>query len=356
MYQALAMDVGIVVGFQNPAQWRAKWQAVYRESFEYVELAESLGIDEVWLTEHHFVEDGYCPSLLPVASALAARTQRIRIGTKLVLLPFHDPIRLAEDVAVVDIISNGRIDLGLGAGYRAAEFEGFGVDPRERGGRLEEGATLLRMALSGEPFTHRGAYYSFGPAQIVPPPIQRPVPLWMGGRSPSAMRRAARLGCHLQLADFVLDNVMTDYAQFAQAVGEEGRSIDEFRVATVATVFLDPDPERAWRIAGPHLLYQQNQYAGWFSEAGDRASDVGRQYRSVEDLRIGTHLVGSPAMVVEQIRAVHAAVPFTHFSFWMLLPGIPITDAKRSLELFAAEVLPAVHRMSHISTTSEVSE
>ena len=349
------MEIGVVVGFQNPPQWRSAWEAVYRETFEYVELAESLGIDEVWLTEHHFVEDGYCPSLLPVASALAARTQRIRIGTKLILLPFHDPLRLAEDVAVVDIISGGRFDLGVGAGYRAVEFDGFGVDPQERGGRLEEGVTVLRLALSGEPFTHQGAHYSYGPVQIVPPPVQRPVPIWMGGRSPGAMRRAARSGCHLQLADFVLDNVTSDYKHFAGAVAAQGRSMDQVRVATVATVFLDPDPERAWRIASPHLLYQQNQYARWFSEAGDRPTDVGRQYRSIEDLRIGTHLVGSPETVVERIRAVHAAVPFTDFSFWMLLPGLPVADAKRSLELFAAKVLPALRQMSPRSSGNEVS-
>lgn len=336
------MDVGVVVGFQNPPEWRVDWRDVYRETFEYVERAESLGIDEVWLTEHHFVDDGYCPSLLPVAAALAARTRRIRIGTKVILLPLHDPLRLAEDVAVVDILSGGRFDLGLAAGYRAEEFAGFGIPRAERAERLDEGIAVLRKALTGRPFEHEGTYYRYGQARIVPPPVQDPLPIWLGGRSPGAMRRSARLGCHLQLADFVRANAEADYQSYAAAVAAEGRSVADFRVAVVATVFVDPDPEQAWRTAGPHLLYQQNQYARWFSEAGDRASDAGRRYSSLADLRIGSHLIGTPEQVVDGIRDVREVVPFTHFSFWMLLPGLPLTAAIRSLELFAAEVLPAL--------------
>ena len=126
------MRVGTIIGFQNPAQWRVPWPELYESGLRFAEEAEALGLDEVWLTEHHFADDGYCPALLPVAAAIAARTTRIRIGTKVVLLPFHNPLRLAEDVAVVDVLSGGRIDLGVAAGYRHEEFAGFGIDRRER--------------------------------------------------------------------------------------------------------------------------------------------------------------------------------------------------------------------------------
>src|SRR5689334_23054728 len=107
------MKIGTSVGLQNPLPWRVSWDTVYRETVAFVCGAEEAGIDYVWLSEHHFVDDGYCPSLLPVAAALATVTKRIRIGTKVILLPFHDPVRLAEDAAVVDILSGGRLDLGL---------------------------------------------------------------------------------------------------------------------------------------------------------------------------------------------------------------------------------------------------
>src|SRR5262249_57139994 len=107
-------------------------------------------------------------------------------------LPFHDPLGLAEDIAVADVISGGRIDLGLAAGYRRGEFDGFAIDPLERGARMQEGLSVVLKALSGEPFSHDGRYFHYGPVRVVPPPIQQPVPLWLGGRTAAAMRRAAR--------------------------------------------------------------------------------------------------------------------------------------------------------------------
>src|SRR6185437_10664707 len=122
------MRVGTIVGFQNPAPWRAEWTELYSSTLDFVREAERLGFDQVWLTEHHFADDGYCPALMPAAAAIAAQTSRIRIGTKVMLMPFHDPLRLAEDAAVVDVISGGRLELGIAAGYRLEEFSGFGID------------------------------------------------------------------------------------------------------------------------------------------------------------------------------------------------------------------------------------
>ena len=111
------MQVGTILGFQNPDRWRTAWPQVYADGLRFAAEADELGLDEVWLTEHHFADDGYCPALLPVAGAIASRTRRIRIGTKVLLMPFHNPLRLAEDAAVVDLLSAGRLDLGIAAGY-----------------------------------------------------------------------------------------------------------------------------------------------------------------------------------------------------------------------------------------------
>jgi alkanesulfonate monooxygenase SsuD/methylene tetrahydromethanopterin reductase-like flavin-dependent oxidoreductase (luciferase family) len=337
--------VGISLGFQNPPAWRMPWGHLYDETLEFVRAAEAAGIDYVWLSEHHFVDDGYCPSLMPVAAAIAAATTRIRIGTKVVLLPFHDPVRLAEDVAVVDVLSGGRLELGLAAGYRRAEFNGFAISPSERGARMREGLDVLVKALAGDPFTHQGRFHRYGEVQIVPPPIQRPIPLWLGGRTPAAIRRAAVYRANLALADFVLEHCEQDYNVYRAALEQEGCDPAEFEVAAVATVFLDEDDERAWAMAGEHVLYQQNQYQQWFREAGDRPSDDFALATSRDDLREGSILVGSPDRVLDRIRTFNARVPFTHFSFWGLLPGMRLEPALRSLDLFASEVLPALRQM-----------
>jgi alkanesulfonate monooxygenase SsuD/methylene tetrahydromethanopterin reductase-like flavin-dependent oxidoreductase (luciferase family) len=140
------VNFGIMFPFRNSPQSVMPFPKLYQKHLDLTVTAEELGYDTVWLTEHHFVEDGYASSLLPIAAAIAARTHKIRIGTFVLLLPLHDVLRVAEDAATVDIISNGRFDLGVGQGYRVDEFTGFQIPRRERGPRLEEGAEVIRRA------------------------------------------------------------------------------------------------------------------------------------------------------------------------------------------------------------------
>jgi alkanesulfonate monooxygenase SsuD/methylene tetrahydromethanopterin reductase-like flavin-dependent oxidoreductase (luciferase family) len=277
---------------------------------------------------------------MPIAAAIAARTRTIRIGTKVLLMPFHNPVRLAQDAAVVDIISNGRLDLGIAAGYRREEFEGFGIARDERTARTREGLQVLELALKDAPFTFEGRFGSYYGAHVVPPAIQQPLPIWVGGRSPGPLRRAAEAGHHLQLADFDLELCAVDYAAYTKALTACGRNIDDYHVAAVASVFVDQDPGRARALAEPHMLYQQQQYQRWFAAAGDRASNLASPNQSmVQGLPPGC-LVGTPEDVLEQILVAHRQVPFTHFSFWTLLPGLSPAAATASLELFAKRVLP----------------
>ena len=138
------MNFGFTLFFRNPPPYKVSFADLYRKEIELAVAAEELGYDTVWLTEHHFVDDGYSPSLLPIAAAIAARTKKIRIGTFVLLLPLHNAVRVAEDAATVDLISNGRLDLGLGQGYRVPEFVGFNIPRNERGPRLEEGTEVIR--------------------------------------------------------------------------------------------------------------------------------------------------------------------------------------------------------------------
>src|SRR5467141_3408186 len=149
---------GLWYDFRNPAQWRQPADRLYREILDQIAWGENNGFDDVWLSEHHFIEDGYLPSVLPVAAAIAARTKRIRIAPGVLLMPFHNPMRLAEDIAVVDVISGGRLELGVGAGYKLEEFESFGVPFNERGSRTNEALGIIRRLLSGETVTFKSEF------------------------------------------------------------------------------------------------------------------------------------------------------------------------------------------------------
>lgn len=145
---------GLWYDFRNPPRWRQDPTGLYRAIVDQIVRAERLGWDDVWLSEHHFIDDDYTPSMLPLACAIAARTQRIHIGTSVLLLPLHDPLRVAEDAATVDVMSGGRLELGVAGGYRLAEFRGFDVATGSRASRMEEAVPLLRALLSGERVHH----------------------------------------------------------------------------------------------------------------------------------------------------------------------------------------------------------
>src|SRR5579875_1893040 len=152
--------IGLYYDFRNPARWRKPWAQLYREVIDQVARAErDLGVGSVWISEHHLAEDGYTPSPLTLAAALAVRTERVRIGTSITILPLQHPVRLAEDALTVHALSSGRLRLGVGLGYRAAEFAGLGVPFAERRARLEEGLDVLRAAFDGRTVEHRGRHF-----------------------------------------------------------------------------------------------------------------------------------------------------------------------------------------------------
>src|SRR5262249_43674673 len=152
---------------------------IYAATLDQIAYAEQLGFDDVWLSEHHFIDDAYSPSMLPIGCAIAARTKRIRIGTSVLLLPLHDPVRVAEDAATLDVISTGRLELGLGVGYRVEEFTGFNIDSSERAQRMDEGIEIIRRLFAGERFSFSGKHYTYRDIQLFPRPVQKPPKLWI---------------------------------------------------------------------------------------------------------------------------------------------------------------------------------
>lgn len=328
---------GVRYDFRNPLLWRRDWREHYDRLFEQAVYMDELGFDSIWLTEHHFTDDGYCPGILPLLGALAARTTRVRLGTGILLLPQYHPLRLAEDIATLDLISHGRIDLGIAAGYRPLEFDVQGIPLRERGTRMNEGIELLKRAWTNECVIYHGNHYTFEGIAVEPKPLQVPhPPLWMGGESPAAIRRAVTYDCHY-MPTTTGDSTIT---AFRNEITRQGKDPAAFKIALPRVVYIRNDPEAGWNEVKEHLLYQHNVYCQWSAEAGMRRHDGGVMLESPEQLPRQNYLIGPPATCIAALERLQEQWNLDEIILWAVLPGFDVDRATRSLERFANEVMP----------------
>jgi len=262
---------GLWYDFRNPAQWRQPYDRLYGEVLDQVAWAENHGFDDVWLSEHHFIDDGYLPSMLPAAAAIAARTKRIRIPLGVLLMPFHHPVRLAEDIAVVDAISGGRFELGVGVGYKLEEFEGFNIPFSERGSRTNESLQVIRSLLNGETLTFKGKFFEVNNVKLTPEPIQKHLPIWIGGFTPPALRRAARYGDGFTAPDAS----RRVYDAYVAELMKQGKQTDNVLFAGgYRWLICSKDPDKTFNEAADHIIYQSNNYTEWAAKAGANPNPV----------------------------------------------------------------------------------
>jgi alkanesulfonate monooxygenase SsuD/methylene tetrahydromethanopterin reductase-like flavin-dependent oxidoreductase (luciferase family) len=319
------MDVGLYFDLRNPAAWRRDFAHVYGTVLALCEEAERLGAASVWVTEHHLFDDGYLPQPLTVAAAIAARTRRVRIGTAVLLPALYHPVHLAEQAAVVDILSGGRLDLGVGAGYRKPEYDLFGADHARR------------LALTFERVRQLREIWADG--RVTPPPVQERLPIWVGSGSPASAARTGRLGEGLLR---IAPELVEPYRAGLAAGGHDPASA---RIAGPANVLLSDDPERDWPRVAPHVEHQWTSYKRHGAEGTGRPPpppedpDAWRARGLTQGATSG-FFFGTPEQAAAAIRAFAGPVPAESIFVWGTLGGLPEDLAARNVELVCTRLAP----------------
>ncbi len=330
---------------QSPPHKKRSHRELYAEMLEEVSMADQMGFDSAWLSEHHFLEDGYCPSLLLTAAAIAAKTKNIRIGTGVLLMPLHDPIRVAEDAAVADLISDGRIILGIGLGYRQEEFDGFGRTLKQRRGRMEESIEILTKSWADDAFSLDGKHYQLDNVNVTPKPVQQPIPIWIGAFTEPAIRRAARIGAPLYVpAIGVIPIVKYLFDMHADLLKEYGCNPDDVEKPLVREMYIsDKNADDTWEDIKEHVTYTAKGYASWGSMVdteGNLLSDPTDPI--LYDIARAQSIIGTPEECIETIKQYQAETPADNLICRFKFPGISHEESLRSMRLFVEKVLPNV--------------
>lgn len=313
-------------------------QASFDETLRECERAEAAGFDSVWLGEHHNNPILHPAPLIGLA-AVASRTRRIRLGTGVLLLPLYHPMMVAEEGAMVDMISGGRLILGIGAGYAPEEFAAFGYSLKERGSRLEESAALLHRLWTERNVTHRGKHFQLENATVAPRPVQRPrPPIWFGAWAEAALRRAARLGDAWFVGPSAsLKEIAPCARTYRQACAENGKGDGE--IALFRYVFVAPSKSEATSVAGaPFIQAFERMYFRWPHPVVRRPAGELTIAKLAEE-RI---ILGDPKSCAEEIRRFRSELNVSHLVCRFSVPGIPRENCAASLDLFTREVMPAL--------------
>ena len=332
------LTFGYLYDFRNPAQWRRPWAELYAEILDFVAYSESLGFDGAWVPEHHGASDGYMPAPLIALSAIAARTRKIKLGSAIALAPLHHPVRFAEECAVLDHLSNGRLEMAIAIGYRRREAEAYGVDFSKRGSRTDEFLEIVTRLWRAETVSFEGKHFNIHNASIVQAPANGRIPLYLGGFNEKAIERTARYGDgyfgNLDIVDLYLDKL--------RAAGKDVRS-GRVRIQGLFTVVAH-DPAKAMDELAPYYHHVNNTYGEWLNE--DRAAtgigDGGLlKPMSLDAFKSsGILSILTPEQAIEAFRKMLEKAPVEHFMM-MLPPGLPPEKFRQYADVFAKDVMPA---------------
>jgi len=333
------MKFGLYSSIASPPRGENLDRAI-DEVIAEAQLAESNGFDSCFFGEHHQDPDGFLPSPLIVATAVAAQTRRLRVGTSVILLPLHHPVRVAEDVITLDLVSRGRVTVGIGIGYQPSDFRAFAVPMEERLARFEEGIEILRRCWSGERFSFRGAHYTLEDVQILPRPFQRPSPpLWIGASVPAAARRAGLL------ADGFVGTPSTDLKSAM-------RLVDAYRAAATTAgraphvvmmrdAWVAETRAEAEAVYGPEVMQAYQYY--WKHRLAEFREIPADMAFTLENLSPDRLIVGDPETCIREFHRWQDATGADYFLLRLRHAhsgGPPHDPIMRAIELFGEKVLP----------------
>ena len=311
----------------------------YREALEEVTRAEALDFDSVWMEEHHSVTDHYWPSPLPVLAGFATRTSRLLLGTDILVAAFYHPARLAEDVALLDVMSGGRMVLGIAIGYKPDEFALYGVDLEKRGARFEEQLAIVKGLWTEERIDFKGTYYTVS-GRLEPKPVTRPhPPVWIGGWGDITLRRAATQADNWipgPTAD--LERLMAGKRQFLDNRRAAGRTEPITDWPLTRDVIIAETDQKARELAEEHVMvaYRREYAGGWRHPFIDASIAT-----DLDKLMADRFIIGGPDQCIRQVRRFVEQYGMTHLICRTFFPGMPHAHIMQELQLIAREVMPA---------------
>jgi alkanesulfonate monooxygenase SsuD/methylene tetrahydromethanopterin reductase-like flavin-dependent oxidoreductase (luciferase family) len=339
------VEFGTFLLLQSPSA--ATSDAVYERGVEITQAAEALGFKNMWLAEHHFSTYGYLSRPLTYALHLAHKTREIRVGTAVIVVPLHHPLVIAEEIATVDLLSGGRLDVGLGRGYQRYEFERLGQDLGESRARWEEAVDIILLALTGNPFSYEGKYYRIPETTVFPQPRQRPhPPIWVTAQSPESIETTVRRGFHLLSGGFgVPIERLREFRRVFDACRARHAPAAPIRVGTQRPVYVthsEADARAAAEQARWNMrvtLSLRNNYER--VESGRALPVPFASEPSTDDLLEKFAVIGTPDTCIRQLRRLQEAMQIDHFNCSFSFGGLTQDQILRSMRLFAAEVMPA---------------
>jgi alkanesulfonate monooxygenase SsuD/methylene tetrahydromethanopterin reductase-like flavin-dependent oxidoreductase (luciferase family) len=339
------MRFSVISGPRQRADLGQSAAEAWRDHVNDAVLCEELGFDSYFIGEHHFCFASGNSAPLMMLAEMAARTTRMRIGTSIICAPFHNPLTLAENIAAVDIISNGRFDLGIGVGSQWEEFQTFGIDPKERFGRTWECLDIIERCLHGdeEEFDHVGKYFNFPGVRWIMKPIQERIPIFWGGFAPQGVARAAERGYHL-----IAPDVTGTYQRITRAAG---RRPEDYHIGFINSLSIADTWEDAYAAIAEPAMWLANVYGlrpdldGVVPPESNRVGMA--QVRHSAETRtpippVVNPIVGTVGQIMDHCMAIVRGERglITHFAVEARIPGMATEDVHRTLTRFAQEIMP----------------
>ena len=326
----------------------------YREFIEEALYGEELGFDSIWLEEHHGVKNHYWPSPLMGLAGLATRTERILLGTDIMILPFYHPVRAAEDGAMLDIMSGGRFIFGAAIGYRPNEFSLYQVALEKRGERYEEAIALIKQLWTQEEVNFEGKYFQVIGAKIEPRPISKPRPrIWLGGWGKLSLSRAARLGdAWVPGPTASLEKLLEAQSFYQAQLTAAGIPVESRERPLTREVVIANTDQQAFELAEKHLLVSyRDEYATGQWQHPLIGKEDSTPIATIDSINRDRFIIGSPETVIKQIQHFSASFHMDHLICRLYFPGMPHAYIMEEMKLLAHEVIPAFAKQEAVEQT-----